>query len=162
MLNRMLVMVALAGLSSCSASMEAPRVVRDMSKSSELGVFMKTHVNPAFSKISFLLFHEGEGDAEVEASQLPASASALANAADQLTRWQALPGESPESRLVFFEYAESLKKDANNLIAALAGGQRDVAVKVFESLRKKCDSCHHFFRYDESSSRDPHGAGGGR
>lgn len=157
MLNSMLVVMALAALSSCSSNAPQPRAVPDLAKTSELGVFMKTQVNPAFSKISFLLFHDGEDDADVGASQLPASAAALADAAERLTAWRELPGESPESKLVFHEYAESLKKDTRSLIEALDGGQRDRAVTVFESLRKKCDSCHHFFRYDEATSRGPRG-----
>lgn len=119
---------------------------------------MKSQLNPPFSKVSFLLFHDGEGDAAVEASQLPATAQALAAAAERLVAWNDLPGESPEGRLVFFEYAEALKKDSRSLMAALAGRQRGDAIKVFESLRKKCDSCHHFFRYEESPGDSGDGA----
>src|SRR4051812_45018113 len=136
MLNSMLVVAALAALSSCSSNTARPRVVRDPTNTSELGVFMKSQVNPAFSKISFLLFHEGEDDAEVSASELPGSAAKLADAADRLSRWHELPGESPESKLVFHEYAESLEKDTRNLVDALDRGQHDRAVTVFESLRK--------------------------
>lgn len=150
MLTRVLLVAALAGLCSCSAAVERPASAHGPSKSSELGVFMKTHVNPPFSKISFLLFHDGDDGIAIGPDVLPASAAELARAADRLSKWPDPPTGSAESTLVFREYAESLKGDALNLSEALRSPQRTGAIKVFESLRKKCDSCHHFFRYDES------------
>jgi len=73
---------------------------------------MKTRVNPPFSKISFLLFHEGETDANIDAGTLPVSADELARAAEQLGKWTDLPGESEQSKQVFYEYATSLRTDA--------------------------------------------------
>ena len=118
---------------------------------------MKTRVNPSFSKISFLLFHEEDSEGEIDPAVLPASADELARAAEMLGKWPDLPGESEQSRLVFHEYADSLKSDAGRLIQALRGNQLDNARKVFESLHRKCDACHHFFRYDQSTVIDPHG-----
>lgn len=152
MLKRMLAVVVLVGLPSCSSPAERTRDVRVPSQGADLGQFMKTHMNPPFSKISFLLFHEGEDDSELDPEMLPASVSGLAAAAERLSKWPDLPGESSQSRLVFHEYAEALRIDANKLIEAVHGGQHDAMVKTFESLRKKCDSCHHFFRYDEAIS----------
>ena len=158
MLSPIAIIAALAGMSSCSAPTGRPRAARAPSKSPQLGVFMKTYMNPPFSKISFLLFHDGDGDSEIDAAQLPASANDLAKTADRLTQWSDLPGESPQSKQVFSEYATALKADTINLVNALREAQPDSAIKVFESLRKKCDSCHHFFRYDETSSvRSPTG-----
>jgi hypothetical protein len=161
MMTRLLVMMALTDLTSCSASAERPPLLRDPTKSSALGVFMKTRMNPPFSKISFLLFHDGDSDAEIDASDLPASALALAGTAERLGKWPELPGESPQSKLVFSEYAESLKNDTRNLISALQSNRHDAAIKVFESIHKKCDACHHFFRYDETTSMQPHPPAGG-
>ena len=118
---------------------------------------MKTRVNPSFSKISFLLFHEEDSEADIDPAALPASAQELARAAERLGKWPDLPGESEQSRLVFAEYAESLKTDAFKLIESLRGNQRDNARKVFESLHRKCDACHHFFRYDQSPVGGPPG-----
>ena len=118
---------------------------------------MKTRVNPSFSKISFLLFHEEDSETQVDPAALPASVQELARAAERLSKWPELPGESEQSRLVFAEYAESLKSDAVKLIESLRGNQRDNAKKVFESLHRKCDACHHFFRYDQSSVGEPRG-----
>jgi hypothetical protein len=154
MLKRLLVVVALAGPASCSSPVERPVAPRAPSQSSELGVFMKTQMNPPFSKISFLLFHDDEGDSEVDPAELPASASLLAAAAERLGKWPDLPGESQQSKLVFHEYADALRNDARGLNEAARDNQREAMVKAFESLRRKCDSCHHFFRYDEELSRD--------
>ncbi|MEO7731792.1 MAG: hypothetical protein ABIY55_12520, partial [Kofleriaceae bacterium] len=73
-----------------------------------------------------------------------------ARAADGLVRWPDLPGESEQSKLVFHEYADSMKVDVAKLIESLHGQQMDNARRLFESLHRKCDACHHFFRYDES------------
>jgi hypothetical protein len=150
-----LVTGALAILCACSSAVDAPRDPRVQSRSSELGVFMKTHINPPFSKISFLLFH-GEADetAGINPDVLPASANELAQAAERLSKWPQPPSGSTQSTLVFHEYASALRNDAVRLIEALKSPQRDAAARVFESLRKKCDSCHHFFRYDESANRE--------
>ena len=115
---------------------------------------MKTRVNPSFSKISFLLFHDGETDASIDAGSLPASADELARSAEQLGKWTDLPGESEQSKQVFYEYATSLRTDAVKLVAAIRESQWDNAAKIFESLHRKCDSCHHFFRYEQPGGPD--------
>jgi cytochrome c556 len=147
----MVFVIALTGLSSCGSA-ERPQTARDPSKSTELGIFMKTRMNPPFSRISFLLFHEGETDASIDASMLPTSAEDLARAAEMLGKWQELPGESEQSKQVFVEYATSLRTDALKLVSAIRDNQRDNAAKIFESLHRKCDSCHHFFRYDQQGA----------
>lgn len=115
---------------------------------------MKTRVNPSFSKISFLLFHDEDSDTDVDPAALPASAAELASAAEHLSKWPNLPGESEQSKLVFDEYADSLRTEAVKLVDALRGKQLENARKIFESLHRKCDACHHFFRYDPSSALD--------
>ncbi|HEX3761620.1 MAG TPA: hypothetical protein VHW23_23140 [Kofleriaceae bacterium] len=154
-----LAILVVASLASCSGGAPAPgpRIGHDPSRTTELGLFMKTRVNPSFSKISFLLFHDEDSDTEIDPAMLPASARDLAAAAERLGTWPALPGESEQSKLVFDEYADSLKADAVKLVEALRGNQLDSARKVFESLHRKCDACHHFFRYDQSSVLDPRG-----
>ena len=147
----MKVALVLAVSLGCSSRVEQPRPVRGQSRSA-LGVFMKNQLNPPFSKLSFLLFHVGdEGGADIDPGALPAVASELALAAEKLGEWKQPPGESEQGKLVFYEYAESLKSDAASLVGALSGNNKAGAIKVFESLRKKCDSCHHFFRFDETA-----------
>jgi hypothetical protein len=118
---------------------------------------MKTRMNPPFSKISFLLFHEEDSETEIDPAALPASADELARSGEMLGKWPDLPGESDQSKLVFHEYADSLKVDTGKLIQALRTNQLDNARKVFESLHRKCDACHHFFRYDQAPVLDPRG-----
>ena len=155
---RQISIAVLAGVLACSGTAQQPKI-RDPSKTTELGIFMKTRVNPSFSKISFLLFHEEDSETDIDPAALPASADELARAADQLGKWPELPGESEQSKLVFHEYADSLKADAIKLVQALRANQGDNARKAFESLHRKCDACHHFFRYDQSSVTEPPGTG---
>ena len=100
------------------------------------------------------LFHDEDSDTEIDPSALPASAAELASAAEKIAKWPTLPGESEQSKLGFDEYAESLRTDAVRLVDSLRGKQLDNARKLFESLHRKCDACHHFFRYDQSSVLD--------
>jgi hypothetical protein len=162
MLRQLAFVIALTGLSSCSGTAEQPQAPRDRTRNSELGIFMKTRVNPPFSKISFLLFHEGETDANIDAGTLPVSADELARAAEMLGKWVDLPGESDQSKQVFYEYATSLRTDALRLVGAIRDSQWDNAAKIFESLHRKCDSCHHFFRYEQPGGSDTPARGAAR
>jgi len=112
---------------------------------STLSNFMKKSVNPPFSKLSFLLFH-GEESAREE---LVGAAGDLAAGAADLHAWAQPPGDSPQARQVFYEYAAAMKLDANQLVEAVRGGSTQAAQQRFEKLREKCDSCHHFFRYGQ-------------
>lgn len=111
----------------------------------DIGVFMRTYVNPPFSELSFALHKRDPAANEA----LIARANDLARAAAQLNDWPEPPTDAAQGKQVFYEYAASLRSDTTNLVSALAANQRDAAIKVFEELRKKCDSCHHFFRYGE-------------
>ena len=160
---RRISIVVVAGLSSCSGpSAEHGPQVRDPTRTTELGIFMKTRINPSFSKISFLLFHDEDSDEDIDPTALPASADELSRSADALRKWPDLPGESEQSKLVFHEYADSLKTDAARLVDSLRAKQWDNAKKVFESLHRKCDACHHFFRYDQTSVMDPRSQAAGQ
>lgn len=116
---------------------------------SRLGVFMKSTVNPPFSKISFLLFHnEDEPQEGVDpVLEIVKATNDLAESSQKLAEWAVPPTESVEAKTVFFEYAQNLQRDVQALQQAL--GAKDIAKAqlVFEELRRKCDSCHHFFRY---------------
>lgn len=105
---------------------------------------MKTQLNPPFSNLSYMLFH-GEGSV---APALP-SALELSNQAANLGDWGDPPGDSAQARQVFYEYTATMKVDASSLVEAVKANRRGDAIKSFEALQKKCDSCHHFFRYGE-------------
>lgn len=112
---------------------------------STLSIFMKKKVNAPFSKLSFLLFQDGESDT----AALTATAGDLAVAASELHAWSKPPGDSAQARQVFYEYAAAMKADATQIVSAAQAGDRDKAALRFEKLREKCDSCHHFFRYGQ-------------
>lgn len=121
---------------------------------SRLGVFMKSLVNPPFSKISFLLFHnEDEPEEGVDpVLEIVKATNELAEASQRLADWTVPPTESAEAKTVFFEYAQNLQRDVQALQQALAAKDIARAQQVFEELRRKCDSCHHFFRYQGETS----------
>ncbi len=106
---------------------------------------MKAHLNPPFSSLSFQLFQGGDGPL-TPALQ---AATQLVTVATNLEDWAEPPGDSAQARQVFYEYAATMKADAVNLADAVRTERRADAIKSFETLQKKCDSCHHFFRYGE-------------
>ena len=112
---------------------------------STLSIFMKKKVNAPFSKLSFFLFQTEESDE----TALKATAGALLAATNELSQWAEPPGDSPQARQVFFEYAAAMKVDASQLVSAVDAGNREDAVRRFEKVREKCDSCHHFFRFGQ-------------
>ena len=134
----LLVVVAACGGASQDAT--TPR----QSKSA-LGVFMRTQLNAPFSTTSFHLF-QADGSDPIA---LPAAATQLAEVAARLAEFPEPPGDSEQGRQVFYEYAAAMRNDAETLMRAVATNQRENAVRAFEEIRKKCDSCHHFFRYGE-------------
>lgn len=152
-------MVALLATASCSCfgsgssaggGGAAPAHTK-RSELTELSLFMKTQINPSFSKLSFLLFHQGD-PSELDPSMLPAAAQELAAATTKLSEWPTPYGDSEQAQQVFFEYAASLRNNAANLAQAVAADDHEGAQKNFEELRGNCDSCHHFFRFGETSS----------
>lgn len=116
----------------------------DHTKRTSLGVFMKTNLNPPFSNLSYQLF---QGEDSVASALAPAME--LSNMASSLEDWAEPPGDSAQARQVFYEYAATMKVDAVTLVEAVRANRREDAIKSFETLQKKCDSCHHFFRYGE-------------
>jgi cytochrome c556 len=138
-----LVWIALAA--GCGSTQPALPAHYHWDSESELSNFMKKRINPPFSKLSFLLFHGEESPRE----ELAGVAGELASAADELHTWPSPPGDSPQARQVFFEYAAAMKVDGIQLVLAVRAGDQARAQQRFEKLREKCDSCHHFFRFGQ-------------
>lgn len=138
-----------SGASVGGAGPSTARVTR--AELTELTLFMKAEVNPPFSKLSFLLFHQGD-PSELDPSMLPTAAVDLAAATTKLSEWPTPYGDSAQAQQVFFEYAASLRNNAANLAQAVSADDLELARKSFEELRGNCDSCHHFFRFGEASS----------
>lgn len=141
-----MIVAILACVDSCGPTQETVQSPGNTDPSPDIGVFMKTHINPPFSKLSFLLYQK-QGAPGSEG--LISTANELSRAAAELGDWSELPTDSAQGRQVFYEYAAALRSEASSLVGALSANRRDAAIKVFEELRKKCDSCHHFFRYGE-------------
>ena len=142
-MRRALVVLSLAACGS-KAAPTAARYHWD--SESALSNFMKKKINPSFSKLSFLLFHDEQ---DAPGDDLSGVARELAAAADELHAWPTPPGDSAQARQVFYEYAAAMKLDGIQLVSAVKSGTREQAQQRFEKLREKCDSCHHFFRYGQ-------------
>lgn len=142
-----LVWLALAAVAATACHASPTPTARKYTWDSEstLSIFMKKKINTPFSTVSFMLFHEGESDGQ----QLVAAARSLSDAAHELRAWSDAPGDSDQARQVFYEYAAAMKLDAVQLVSALEAHDRGAAVRRFEKLREKCDSCHHFFRFGQ-------------
>ena len=112
---------------------------------SMLSNFMKKKFNDPFSKLSFFLFQTEETDIEA----LRATAGALLQGTTEISAWPTPPGDSPQAKQVFYEYAAAMKADATQLVTALDAQDLAAARQRFEKVREKCDSCHHFFRFGQ-------------
>ena len=144
-----LALTVVLGLGAGCASPAAPPVKRS-SELAELGLLMKNRINPAFSKLSFLVFHGDEMDEDRDAidTQLQTLVAALRSAIGQLQAYEHPPTESKQGREVFFTYASSLDQDAAQLELAIAGDDDAATSAALERIAKTCNSCHHFFRLE--------------
>jgi hypothetical protein len=113
-----------------------------------LGGLMKNDVNPAFSKVVFLLAHADEGTEDPRAvrSELEIATVNLRTAIGKLRLWHNPPTESAEGRDVFLTYAASIDDMAGKLVDALDREDRTTALKHLEQIADTCNNCHHFFR----------------
>lgn len=120
----------------------------------ELQLLMKNEINPAFSKITFLVFHgeEMEQDPAALQAELSRYGEALRKALSRLRVWQHPPTESTEGKQVFYAYALSVDKSAARLVDALGRADNQDAAKQLEGIAKTCNSCHHFFRLNIEDS----------
>jgi hypothetical protein len=120
----------------------------------ELGKLMKDQINPAFSKLSFLVFH-GEDmveDPVALKTELRSLAAGLRKSIGRLLVWKHPPTESNEGRDVFFTYASSIDKMTGQLESAIAGDDVQSAARTLEQIAKTCNNCHHFFRLEIKDS----------
>jgi hypothetical protein len=121
-----------------------PAPVAQRKHSPALAMFMRSRMNPPFSRITFFMFH-AEGQ---EASALLSAVEALAEATRQVAVWPDPPTVTEQAREVFFEYARQAEKDAAHLVEIVRSGDRDGMVRAFEDVQRRCDNCHHYFRND--------------
>jgi hypothetical protein len=148
-----LLAIACGLLLGCPAPPPPARPVKT-AKMAELGRLMKDQINPAFSKLSFLIFH-GEDMVEDPAAlktELQSLAAGLRKSLGRLIVWEHPPTESVQGKEVFFTYATSIDKMVVQLESAIAGDDPQSAARSLEQIAKTCNNCHHFFRLEIKDS----------
>ena len=113
-----------------------------------LAALMKNHINPAFSKLTFLVFHgeEMQEDPNAVRAEMQRTATALRGSIGKLRDWPELPAQSPQGREVFYTYAVNVERQAQELFAAIERRDNDMAATQMSDIADTCNNCHHFFR----------------
>jgi hypothetical protein len=114
----------------------------------QLTLLMKNDINPAFSKLTFLVFHGDSMQEEPQRlrSELSTSATLLRSAMGQLRTWKEPPTSTEQGRDVFYTYANSVDESAQRLLDAIARNDTNTAARHMKQIANTCNSCHHFFR----------------
>jgi len=123
----------------------------------ELGLLMKNDINPAFSKLTFLVFHaeEMEEDPNAVRTELTTAATVLRTSIARLREWKQPPTQTVQARDVFFTYAMAVEQSTTRLADAITRNDNGAAVAEMHQIAKTCNSCHHFFRLDIEDSVMP-------
>jgi hypothetical protein len=114
-----------------------------------LAALMKNQINPAFSKLTFLVFHgeELQEDPNAVRAEMQRAASTLRTSIGELRDWRELTMmQSTEGREVFNTYAGSVDRQAQKLVDAIAARDNDTAAAQMQDIADTCNNCHHFFR----------------
>ncbi|MEO8700531.1 MAG: cytochrome c [Kofleriaceae bacterium] len=113
-----------------------------------LAALMKNQINPAFSKLTFLVFHQDElqEDPNAVRVELERTAMLLRSSIGELRTWQEPPTESREGRDVFYTYAASVETQAQQLFDAVQRRDNTMAATQMQDMADTCNNCHHFFR----------------
>jgi cytochrome c556 len=142
--NASLSMLALAACSGPTVA--ADQTERDPQMAA-LAALMKDKVNPAFSKLTFLVFHgSDQDDAEATRVEMQRNAQVLRGSLADLHTWSALTTKTPEARDVFYTYAVDMDRQARQLYDAIARRDGNAAMVQMQSMADTCNNCHHFFR----------------
>ncbi|MGE0398281.1 MAG: hypothetical protein AB7T06_16375 [Kofleriaceae bacterium] len=113
-----------------------------------LAALMKNQINPAFSKLTFLVFHgeELQEDANAVRAEMQRAASTLRGSISELRDWRELSTQSAEGRDVFFTFAANVDRQAQKLVEAIEKRDADTAMTQMQDIADTCNNCHHFFR----------------
>jgi hypothetical protein len=113
-----------------------------------LAALMKNQINPAFSKLTFLVFHANElqEDPNAVRAELERSAALLRVSIAELRGWREPISGSNEGRDVFFTYAANVDQQAQTLFEAVQNRDGAAAAKQMQDMADTCNNCHHFFR----------------
>ncbi len=138
----------LIGAQACAGPAAPPPTGPAIASMAELAMLMKDDINPPFSRLSFLLFHGDEVEADPDAlrAELEDNAALLGQALARLRAMPTVPTRTDEGRAVFFTYADSVERATAQLGRAVAAGERTQAAAQLERIADTCNSCHHFFR----------------
>jgi cytochrome c556 len=113
-----------------------------------LAALMKNQINPAFSKLTFLVFHQDElkEDPNALRAELDRTATLLRTSIGELRTWKEPPTESREGRDVFYTYAASVDTQAQQLFDAIQRRDGATTTTQMQDMADTCNNCHHFFR----------------
>jgi hypothetical protein len=111
-----------------------------------LGLLMKNEINPAFSKLAFLLAHAETEDPQAVRVELSTAGTTLRSAIGKLKMWHEVPTESAQGRDVFLTYAASIDGLTGKLMDSIGQNDRPKALNQLEEIADTCNNCHHFFR----------------
>lgn len=122
-----------------------------------LAALMKNQVNPAFSKLTFLVFHgeEMQEDPNTVRLEMQRAATILRGSLGQLRDWREPPTQSTEGKDVFYTYAMSVDRQAETLLDAIQRRDGATTVTQMQDMADTCNNCHHFFRLDIEDSVVP-------
>ena len=141
-------------LAGCAKPVPAnePHAGATIRKLEALGALMKNQINPAFSKLVFLLAHADNEDPRAVRAELQTAGGNLRKAIGELRMWHDPPTESDQGRDVFLTYAASIDGMTLKLIDAIGRDDRASALGQLEQIADTCNNCHHFFRLDIQDS----------
>lgn len=113
-----------------------------------LAALMKNQINPAFSKLTFLVFHgdELQEDPNAVRAEMQRAATTLRGSIGELRDWPELQTQSNEGRDVFNTFAMNVDRQAQKLVDAIASRDADTAANQMQDIADTCNNCHHFFR----------------
>ena len=111
-----------------------------------LGNLMKNEINPAFSKLVFLLAHAELEDPQAVRNELGVAGANLRISIGKLRQWHDPPTESTQGRDVFLTYAASIDTMTIKMIGSIDRDDRKTALAELEEIADTCNNCHHFVR----------------
>lgn len=150
-------MFALA-LAACAKAPLPPTEQRPSDASmTALAALMKNQINPAFSKLMFLVFHgqELQEDQNAIRSEMQRFATMLRSGMGELAMWREPPTQSTEGREVFFTFSANVDKQTQTLLEAIERRDSAAAEQQMKDIADTCNNCHHFFRLDIEDSVVP-------
>jgi len=135
-------------LTACTKAPAPPSGRPSDAGMAELAALMKNQINPAFSKLTFLVFH-GEGLQEDQGAvrlDMQRAATQLRGSISELRDWRELPTQSNEGREVFNTFATSVDRQSQTLFDAIQRGDEVTVQAQMQDMADTCNNCHHFFR----------------